>query len=202
VLAELGHHLARLESRAVGEHALDQQRGAVQERKIAFDCWQNIGSENLDGDFGPGMLPGWEPREMHLCHRSAGNRLRIETCVHLAERPAERALDFGRGKFVRKRRHLVLELRQFIGDVRRQQVAPCREHLAELDEYRAQRLQRVAQPHGARIGEIAKEQHRIDQASGTPARGERELVQAEAERDPQDLDEANEAQHARMRSAG
>ena len=41
-------------------------------------------------------------------------------------------------------------LRELVGDVGRQQVAPRRQHLAELDEDRPQPLQRLAQPHAAR----------------------------------------------------
>ena len=56
-----------------------------------------------------------------------------------------------RGLGRRERRHAVLQLGQFVGQVQRQQVAPRRQHLAELDEDRPQPLQRQAQAHAARL---------------------------------------------------
>ena len=37
--------------------------------------------------------------------------------------------------------HLILQLGQFVGDVRRQQIAACRQRLAELDENRSEFLE-------------------------------------------------------------
>ena len=42
-------------------------------------------------------------------------------------------------------RNAVLQLRELVGDVRRQQVAPRRDHLPELDEDRPEVLERAAQ---------------------------------------------------------
>jgi hypothetical protein len=55
----------------------------------------------------------------------------------------------------RKRRHAVLQQGQFVGDVGRQQVAPGRQHLAELDEDRPEVLQRLAQALAARRRQVA-----------------------------------------------
>jgi hypothetical protein len=50
----------------------------------------------------------------------------------------------------RKRRHLVLQLRQLVGDVLGQQVAARRQHLAELDEHGPEFFQGTAQALAAR----------------------------------------------------
>ena len=74
-------------------------------------------------------------------------------------------------------------LRQLVGDVGRQQVAPRRQHLAELDEDRAQPLQRQAQPHAARRVEPAADRDHAT-SSRDPALAEarqRELVQPVAQ---------------------
>jgi hypothetical protein len=70
-------------------------------------------------------------------------------CARKNRKPADRlgrgALDLATRQLRRKRRHPVLQLRELVGDVERQQVAPRGEHLAELDEDRAERLERLAQ---------------------------------------------------------
>ena len=138
---------------------------------------------------------------MHLRDRSARHRLRLEVFEHPADRSAEGALHLGHRKSGRKWRHLVLQLRQLVGDVGRQQIAAGREHLAELDEDRPERLEREAQPHRARLGEPAEEKGRIHGAPGSAARVERELVQSEAQGDPEDSGEAEKTGQGRVRFA-
>ncbi len=79
----------------------------------------------------------------------------------------------------------------------RQQVASGREHLAELHEDRPERLERAAQPLAARGGVPAEEIERARGPEPASARlgGEEELVEAEAERDPEDRREAEKAGH-------
>ena len=99
------------------------------------------------------------------------------------------------GEFGRKRRHLVLQPREFVGDVGGQQVAPGRQHLAELDEQRPQGLEREAQAHRARLGELAPEQHMLhdDEQEARARVGEHEFIQAEADADADDSGEAQKA---------
>jgi hypothetical protein len=52
-----------------------------------------------------------------------------------------------------------LQAGKFVGDILRQQVAPGRQHLAELDEDRTQSLQRLAQALAARRLKIAPHRH-------------------------------------------
>ena len=129
---------------------------------------------------------------MHLRDGGARHRQRLELLEHLRHRPAERAFELGVGERGRKRRHLVLQPRQFVGDIGGQQVAPGGEHLAELDEQRSQGLQRQAQAHRARLGQPAPEQHALHrhQQEARARVGEHELIQAEADADEDDTGEA------------
>ena len=75
---------------------------------------------------------------------------RDELAEDLLDRAPERvAHDRGR-RLAGERRHPILEAGELVGDVFGQQVAAGREDLAELDEDRAEILQRAAQPHRAR----------------------------------------------------
>ena len=98
-----------------------------------------------------------ERGEVHLRDRGAGHRLALEAGEDRVDRPAEGALDGRDGHAGIERRHPVLQPRQFVGDVGRQQVAPGRQHLAELHEDRAQVFQRLAQALAARRAQIAPE---------------------------------------------
>ena len=95
---------------------------------------------------------------------------------------AERPLDEHTGLRGRERRHAVLQLGQFVGEVRRQQVAPRRQHLAELDEDRPEPLQALAQPHAARRIQAPPDRHHAHERThpALPERRQRDLVQAVA----------------------
>jgi hypothetical protein len=75
---------------------------------------------------------------------------------------------------------------------RRQQIAPRRQHLAELDEDRAQVLERASKAHRARRAEVTPEErsadHRAEQAQ--PRVVEREVVETVLERDDDNPGEA------------
>ncbi|TMH67779.1 MAG: ubiquinone biosynthesis regulatory protein kinase UbiB [Betaproteobacteria bacterium] len=86
----------------------------------------------VPGDFAPIL----QPAEVHLGNRGARHRHALERGEDVAHAAAEAALDLGKGELRVERRYLVLELGQLVGDVERQEVAPRREHLAELDEDR------------------------------------------------------------------
>ena len=64
-----------------------------------------------------------------------------------SQRPAEAARDGGARLAAGERRHPVLQLGQFVGDIGRQQVAARGQRLAELHEDRPQFLQRQPQLH-------------------------------------------------------
>ena len=136
---------------------------------------------------------------MHLRDRGAGDRRAVERLEHL-RRPACRrarssvAITCSDGE----RRHAVLQLRELVGDVGRQQVAPRGEHLPELDEDRAQVLEREAQPLRARRRRVAPERERARERphGAEPLVAGQELVEPVLERDERDPREAEEAHAA------
>ena len=96
----------------------------------------------------------------------------------------------------RKGRHLILQLRQLIGDIRRQQVAACGQHLTELDEDRPQRFERETQSLTARGGKITPEE---EQSSCTAKPGgtselEHHLVEAVVQTNAGNFGEAKNTQ--------
>ena len=109
----------------------------------------------------------------------------------LAVQPRQRRQHLLEGK----RRHAVLQLRELVGDVHREEVAPGGEHLAELDEDRAELFEREPQPLcGGRRG-VAPERQRPRQR---PHRAEpfvagQELVEPVLEGYNDDDREAREA---------
>src|SRR5882762_22112 len=129
---------------------------------------------------------------MHLRDRCARHGLSFEFLENLRDRLAERSLDLGQRELTGKRRHAVLQLRELVGKVRGQEVAARREHLAELHEDRAERFERQAQPHPARLAQRPKEKERIQSARQPAPRSERELVQPEAQGYPEDLGETKQ----------
>ena len=78
------------------------------------------------------------------------------------------------------------------------EVAPRRQHLPELDEDRAEILERQAQPHGARRRRVAPERERArERPHGAEALvAGQEFVEPVLERDRDDLGEAQEAHPA------
>ena len=184
-MRELADDLARLEALALGPRPLDESGRGVEELEVAVNDRQHVRAQHLHRR----RVTVAERREVHLRDRRARDRLALEAREDLADRLPERAFDLGDREVGRERRHAVLQLRELVGDVRGQQVAARREHLAELDEDRPERLERAAQAHRARRAVAAEEIERArapEPAAGRVA-GERELVETEAERDPGDL---------------
>ena len=77
--------------------------------------------------------------------------------VELGENLVRRAaavslLDFGQRQMRVEGWHAILQLGQFVGDVRRHQVAASRQHLTEFDENWPQLLQSKTQTNGTRRG--------------------------------------------------
>ena len=91
----------------------------------------------------------------------------------------------------------------------RDQVAPRRQHLPELDEQRAEILEREAQPHRPRRRRVAPERDRVRERphGAKPLVAGQELVEPVLERDQTDLGKTQEAHPAdckglRRRGAG
>ena len=90
--------------------------------------------------------------KMDLGDRGGGNGDGIEFCKDFGQRLFVAGLDHGHRLHRRKRRHPILQQRELIGDIERNQVAPGRQHLPEFDKNRAQSFQRAAQAHRAWLG--------------------------------------------------
>ena len=70
----------------------------------------------------------------------------LEVDEHLERRPAEGPLELRQKLLERNRRHLALQPLELGGPLRREQVLAGGEHLPELDESRAEFLQREPHP--------------------------------------------------------
>ncbi|MOA08739.1 hypothetical protein D3C78_1285300 [compost metagenome] len=133
---------------------------------------------------------------MHLGHRGGGQRLALEAAEHLVDGRAELLLDQRHRLLGRERRHLVLQVRQLVGDVRRQQVAAGGQQLAELDEHRAEVFQAAAQALAARHRDGLARQpapgHGAQQAAQPPGQRqvEQQVVELVAGGGPLDADQA------------
>ena len=115
----------------------------------------------------------------------------------VVDRLAEGLLDQRARLRGRERRHAVLQLGELVGEVRRQQVAPRRQHLAELDEDRPEPLQPQAQPLAARRVEPAADgEHAHQRAHPALAEaGQRQLVQPVAQNRDADEDQPADVPH-------
>src|SRR5262245_52685565 len=82
---------------------------------------------------------------MDLRDRGGSQRLRVEASEDRRDRLAERSLDASLGELAVEGRDAVLELRELVGDVRRQEIAPRRDDLAKLHEDRAEVLERATE---------------------------------------------------------
>jgi hypothetical protein len=172
VLVELRHHFPRLESPAIGPEGFQQVGGDLQQRNVMLDHRLDAGAQDLDRD----LAAIRQHREMHLRHRRRGNRRPVEGGEDLVHRLAIGLFELGDGQFRRKGRHAVLQLRQLVGDVQRQQVASGRQQLAELDEDRPQVFQGLAQAHGARGRQVAPEHQALRRKQQARAHARFDLV--------------------------
>ena len=134
---------------------------------------------------------------MDLRNGCGGQRRRFEGAEDLAERLAEGFLDHGDGDCAGEGRHPILQFRQFIGDVDRQQIAPRRQRLAEFHENRAQLLERQAQPLAARAADAALEpgpRREIEEIAQRPVQmgGAHEIIEPVPDQRPLDLQQPGE----------
>ena len=165
---EFGNDFARAQALAVLPQRFDQQRAAVHQGDIVPDHGLDAGPQNFHGGLGAVRQGG----EVNLRDRGAGLRDQLEPCEDLRQRLAEHALERLDDAFGRKRRHAILQPRELVGDVGRQQVAPSGQQLAELDEDRAQVFQREPQAHRTRLAELAQRR----ESAHEPAQGFQALV--------------------------
>ena len=191
VLGKLGHHLARLQPAPFRPHAFEQRGSGFHQCDVVGDDVFDARPQHLDRH----VLAGRQHREMHLRDRGRRHRLRLETAENLRQRLAVEGFQAGDRLFRREGRHAVLQLGQFVGQIGRQQIASRRQHLAELDEDGAERLQRLAQTHRTRRVEAAAEPGDTQQAGEAQlaAGVDQHLVQPETQADGDDLEQSQPA---------
>jgi hypothetical protein len=83
-----------------------------------------------------------EARRVHLRDRPGRERLRVDLGEDVLPRDAELLLHHGHDLGLRERRDAILERRQLVHDLLREEVGARREDLAELREGRPELLQR------------------------------------------------------------
>ena len=146
-LLVLDDDLARPQAARIRPVSLGKPGEGVQHLEVAIDHLAHAGAQHLDDDLAPvGAASRRGPGRSRRRRAASSSKLREQ----LGDRPAERCLDAGLRILAGEGRHAVLQLREFVGDVGRQQVAPRREDLPELDEDRAEFLEREPQALAAR----------------------------------------------------
>ena len=131
------HHFHRAEATRFGDPAHQAREGVQQADILAHDAI-DTGANDLDHD----LLAAVQLGGVNLGDRRRGHRLGLERRERFLDRLAQLDLDHGAGGLAGEGGDLILQPFEFIGDIRRQQIAARRQHLAELDEDRSQRFQR------------------------------------------------------------
>jgi hypothetical protein len=125
---------------------------AAQQGDVAGDLLLDVGAQHLDHHLAAAVQRG----RVHLGDAGRGQRRGVEGRRRPRHGAAERLLDQRARHVAVERRHAVLQQGQLLGDVGRHQVAAGRQDLPELDEDRAQFLQRQAQARAPRLcGDLA-----------------------------------------------
>ncbi|MPM69353.1 hypothetical protein SDC9_116298 [bioreactor metagenome] len=202
IVVELGHHLQRLQALAVAGELFHPAGHHAHQRHILVDHRQHARAQHLHGHIALVAIAVADHCEVHLRNRRAGHRLALERHEHLIDGLAEGSLD-GLHRHLRvKRRHAVLQQRQFVRNIGRHQVAPRGQHLAELHEDRAQTLQRLTQALAARGVQLAAErgearnpaEHRILKTV------QNQLIQPVAQAGPDNVEAARKPTHGAQTS--
>jgi hypothetical protein len=131
---------------------------------------------------------------VHLRDRGARDRDHVELAEDLGVRALVGLVQGLDHALARYRRHVVLQLRELVGDVLGNEVAPDRKELAELHEDRTERLERAPQPLPARGGSVAPEEENAEEkADQSAARTTNEFVEAVLADRVDDADDAEDA---------
>ena len=137
---ELVHELARVDEVERAHPLAREPGGLVEEREVGLDLARGVRPLHLDRD-APAVR---KRRPVHLADRRGRDRGRIELGEELLDREAEVFADHALDVLVREGTHVVLERLELDQDVRRDDVGPRREQLAELDEGRAELVEQLA----------------------------------------------------------
>jgi hypothetical protein len=186
---ELVHQLPGVDEVERADAFPGQPGGLVEQREVGLDLARRVGTLHLDDD----AAPVGQRRPVHLADRRRGDRTLLELQEELVERQLELALDRPLDVLERERTDVVLEGAQLGDDVRRDDVRPGREQLAELDERRSELVEHLPKADAARR-RLAL--HELDPAAarqqvGEPVRLE-EVAEAVADGDLRDLRESAE----------
>ena len=204
IVVELADDLERAQPPGIGRHPHREAACGAQQREVVVDHAGHARAQHLDRDLGAVV----QASEMDLRDRGRGDRLGVELGKYLADGAAQTALDFSD----RQRRiegwDVVLQLRELVGNIGRQQIASRRKHLTKFHEDRAEGFERHAQPSTARCVQTSAQAHDADRpqhparaVGGLRARGS-DLVQAIAPGDEKNLGKAADLQRvARCRGS-
>ncbi len=200
IFVEFGDDFARLQPFTVGPQALRPDSEVAQQRQVGVDHGQHVRPQHFDRHRLASMRARLHLREVHLGDRRARHRNALELVEEHVDRRAQRFFDDADRDLRVERRHLVLQLREFVGDIDRQQVATRRQHLPELHEDRPETFERKAQPNAGRPVEPAAEgrdAHQEPHAAVVDA-AQHHLVEAEADDGEHNFDEAQKT-HEQIR---
>ena len=192
-LAILLHHLDGAQSSALGHETGHQAGQRLHQPQVGLDDRLDIGADNLDHDLAAVLL---QPGGMHLGDGGGRQRRLVEVVEQGLYGAAQACLDLATGGLTAEGGHPVLQQSQLFGDIRRQQIAPGREHLAELDEDGAER--REGEPDTGTTAQLLVFVLEPEQAAaGQPAgpgliTGGHQLVDALLQQDADDAIEALE----------
>ena len=138
---ELAHHLHQPVARAERGVARGEARDFAQHLQVDLDALPHAGPLDFDRHFGAVA----QHRAVDLGHRRRRQRLLVERLEQLVDRRLQLGLDDLHDAFGRHRLDGVLQSRQGVDVVRRQQVRPRAQQLAELDEARPELFERAGQ---------------------------------------------------------
>ena len=138
---ELVDELAHVDEVERPDPLLGDSRGLVEEPEVGLDLLRRARALHLDGD----AVAVREHRAVDLADRRRRDRLAVELEEEALDRLTEVLADDALDLLVRERAHVVLEPAELGDDVRRQDVGPHREELAELDERRAELVEQLAE---------------------------------------------------------
>ena len=132
----------------------------LEQRQVLLDLLARVGALDLHHH----RVAGRERRPMHLGDRAGGQRRGLDVIEDVLPRHAELLLHHLHDLFLAERRHVVLQGRELLDVLGREQVGSGRQDLAELGERRTELLERGAQAlalpapaHGALLVGAAEE---------------------------------------------
>ena len=134
------------ERRPVGGLLCEQ----LQEPEVSVDVRRGVGALHLHDH----TVAALERRPVNLADRAGRERGRVDLLEDVLPGDAELVLHHGHDLCLRQRSDLLLERRELLDDLGREEVGAGGEDLAELGEGRPELFERV--PQAARAGEIGQ----------------------------------------------